>query len=100
MPNLRVVIPFHLLTLSGTTGELAVPVDGTPTIGSILDALEAKHPSLRGTIRDHGSNQRRPMLRFFACNQDFSNLPLDTPLPDAVAQGKEPFLIIGAIAGG
>ncbi len=97
---IRVAIPFHLCTLAQVTGEIAVPVDGPVTMCSILDALESKYPALRGTIRDHDSNQRRPMLRFFACNQDFSNLPLDTPLPDAVAQGKEPLLIIGAIAGG
>jgi hypothetical protein len=97
---IRIVIPFHLFTLSRTTGEISLDVPAPITIGSALDALEAKYPALRGTIRDHDSNQRRPMLRFFACNRDFSNEPLDTPLPAAIATGQEPFLIIGAIAGG
>ncbi|HMN40441.1 MAG TPA: hypothetical protein PKE29_06310 [Phycisphaerales bacterium] len=97
---IRVVLPFNLCTLAGVPGELSLDVPAPITISQILDVLEAKYPALRGTIRDHGSNTRRPMLRFFACNRDFSNEPMDTPLPDAVAQGKEPFLIIGAIAGG
>ncbi|HVU65317.1 MAG TPA: MoaD/ThiS family protein [Phycisphaerales bacterium] len=94
------VVPFHLCTLARIAGEASVAFDGPVTILAILDALEAKYPALRGTIRDHDSSQRRPMLRFFACNRDFSNEPLDTPLPAAIATGQEPFLIIGAIAGG
>ena|SRR5437764_331372 len=97
---IRVALPFHLSTLSRTTGEIQLEVVPPVTRESILDALEAKHPMLRGTIRDHVTKKRRAFLRFFACNQDLSNRPADEPLPEAVASGAEPFLIVGAIAGG
>lgn len=96
----RVVLPQHLRTLANLDREVQVEVAGPVTQRSLLDALEARHPVLRGTIRDHGSDKRRPLLRFFACEQDVSHEPPDAPLPDAVASGKEPFFIIGAIAGG
>jgi molybdopterin converting factor small subunit len=97
---IRVVIPAHLRTLAKVEGEVTVNVSSAPTIGSVLDALETQYPVLRGTIRDHITQQRRPFLRFYACEEDFSLEPPDTPLPDAIVSGKEPFLIIGAIAGG
>jgi molybdopterin converting factor small subunit len=97
---IRVQIPAHLRTLAKVDGEVSVDVVGRPTIGSVLDAVEAKYPVLIGTIRDHGTKRRRDFLRYFACEEDFSLEPADTPLPDAVASGKEPFLVIGAIAGG
>jgi hypothetical protein len=97
---IRVVIPYHLKNLANVTGEVTLDVDGPITVQSVLDALEARYPVLRGTIRDHETGQRRPMVRFYACEQDFSNDPPDTPLPAAVASGTEPFLVIGAIAGG
>ncbi|HWR52741.1 MAG TPA: MoaD/ThiS family protein [Bryobacteraceae bacterium] len=97
---IRVVLPPHLRTLAHTGSELNVDVEGPATQRSVLDALEAHYPMLRGTIRDHVTQRRRPFLRFFACEQDLSHDPPDTPLPDAVASGKEPFLIVGAIAGG
>jgi molybdopterin synthase sulfur carrier subunit len=97
---IRVVLPFHLRTLARVDGEVTLDVDGKATQRSVLDALEARYPTLRGTIRDHVSLERRPFLRFFACQQDLSHEPPDTPLPDAVASGAEPFLIVGAIAGG
>jgi molybdopterin synthase sulfur carrier subunit len=97
---IRVVLPFHLRTLARVDGEVQLQVDGPVTQRSLLDALEARYPVLRGTIRDHVTQQRRPFLRFFACQQDLSHEPPDTPLPDAVAKGAEPFLIVGAIAGG
>ena len=97
---IRVVLPFHLRNLAHVDGEVVVRVDGPVTQKSVLDALEARFPVLRGTIRDHDSQRRRPFLRFFACEQDLSlDLP-DLPLPDAVAEGREPFLVVGAIAGG
>ena len=96
----RVVLPGHLRTLARVGGEVKLEVEGRPTQRSVLDALEAAYPMLRGTIRDQVTQQRRPFLRFFACEEDLSHEPLDTPLPDAVASGKEPFIIIGAIAGG
>ena len=99
--TIRVVIPPHLRTLAKIIGsELALEVAAPVTQRSILDALEAQYPMLCGTIRDHVSKQRRPFLRFFACEEDLSHEPPDAPLPDAVTAGKEPFLIIGAIAGG
>jgi molybdopterin synthase sulfur carrier subunit len=97
---IRVVLPAHLRTLSGASGEVILEVEGGATQRSVLDALEARYPTLRGTIRDHVTQQRRPFVRFFACEQDVSHEPADAPLPEAVASGKEPFLIVGAIAGG
>jgi molybdopterin converting factor small subunit len=97
---IRVVIPAHLRTLAHVDGEVQVEVEGRATVSAVLDALEARYPVLRGTIRDHVTKERRAFLRFFACEQDLSLDPPDTPLPDAVASGKEPFLVIGAIAGG
>lgn len=98
--KIQVQLPAHLRTLAGVRGEIAVEVDGTPTQSSVLDAVEAKYPMLCGTIRDHTTKQRRAFLRFFACAQDLSHDPPDTPLPEEVVQGKEPFLVIGAVAGG
>ena len=97
---IRVVLPAHLRNLAQANGEVTVEVAGKATIGSVLDALEARYPMLQGTIRDHVSRQRRPFVRFFACAEDLSHEPADAPLPDAVASGTEPFLIVGAIAGG
>jgi molybdopterin synthase sulfur carrier subunit len=97
---IRVALPHHLRTLAQVDGEVELEVEGAVTQRSILDALEARYPVLRGTIRDHVTKQRRPFLRFFACEQDFSNESPDAPLPEAVATGAEPFLIVGAIAGG
>ncbi len=97
---IRVIIPAHLRTLAKVDSEVTLDLTGAPTIGSVLDALEAQYPVLRGTIRDHVTRQRRPFLRFYACEEDLSLEPYDTPLPEAIASGKEPFLIIGAIAGG
>jgi hypothetical protein len=97
---IRVFIPYHLKNLANISGEIVLDVEGQVTVRSILDAVEARYPMLRGTIRDHVTGQRRPFVRFFACEQDFSNDPPDTPLPDAVASGAEPFLVVGAIAGG
>jgi sulfur-carrier protein len=97
---IRVVLPAHLRTLAQANGEVTVDVAGTATIASVLDALEACYPMLQGTIRDHVSKQRRPFVRFFACAEDLSHDSADTPLPDAVVSGTEPFLIVGAIAGG
>jgi molybdopterin synthase sulfur carrier subunit len=97
---IRVVLPYHLRTLARVEGEVKLEVEGPATQRSVLDALEARYPMLRGTIRDHGSQKRRPMLRFFACEEDLSNEPPDAPLPDAVASGAEAFWIVGAIAGG
>jgi hypothetical protein len=98
--TVRVEIPQHLRTLAQLTGELQLEVAEPVTLRSVLDALEARYPMLRGTIRDHVTLERRPFLRFFACEEDLSHQPRDAPLPDAVASGKEPLLIIGAIAGG
>ena len=98
--TIRVVLPQHLRTLAGVGAEVTVQLEGWPTQRSVLDALESRYPMLRGTIRDHVTQERRPFLRFFACEEDLSHEPPDTRLPDAVAAGKEPFLIIGAIAGG
>jgi hypothetical protein len=97
---IRVVLPQHLRTLAHTGSEVSVEVAGQATQRTVLDALEAQYPMLRGTIRDHDTQQRRAFLRFFACEQDLSLESPDAPLPDAVASGAEPFLIIGAIAGG
>jgi sulfur-carrier protein len=97
---IRVIIPHHLRTLAKVGAEVQLEVVAPVTQRSILDALEARYPMLRGTIRDHVTGQRRPMLRYFACEEDLSQEPPDSPLPEAVASGKEPFFIIGAIAGG
>ncbi len=97
---IRVVLPAHLRTLARVDGELKLDVDGQVTQRSVLDALEACYPMLRGTIRDHVTHQRRAFVRFFACEQDLSLESPDAPLPDAVATGAEPFLIVGAMAGG
>ena len=97
---IRVVLPAHLRTLARVDGEVKVAIDGPVTLRSVLDALEAEYPMLRGTIRDQASKQRRAFLRFFACQEDLSNDSPDTPLPEAVAAGTEPLLIVGAMAGG
>lgn len=97
---IRVLLPYHLRTLAKVTGEVTLDVPAPVTQRAVLDALEAKHPALRGTIRDHGSSKRRPMIRFFACEEDLSNDDPDALLPDAVASGQEAFWIVGAIAGG
>jgi len=97
---IRVVLPYHLRTLARVEAEVTLAVDGPITQGSVLDALEARYPMLKGTIRDHVTQQRRPFLRFFACQQDLSHDSPDACLPDAVATGAEPFLIVGAMAGG
>jgi hypothetical protein len=97
---IRVVLPYHLRSLAHIDGEVSLDVAGPVTQRSVLDALEARYPMLRGTIRDHVTQKRRPMLRFFACEEDLSHESPDAPLPAAVASGAEPFWIIGAIAGG
>lgn len=96
----RVVLPPHLRSLAHVRDEVHVDVNGAATVKSILDTLETNYPMLRGTMRDHVTQQRRPLVRFFACGEDISHEPADTPLPDAIAKGAEPFFIIGAIAGG
>lgn len=97
---IRVVLPHHLRTLAGVGKEIELPVAGPITLVALLDALEARYPVLRGTIRVQGTQQRRPLIRFFACGQDLSHAPPETPLPAAVAAGEEPLLIVGAMAGG
>ena len=97
---IRVAIPYHLRTLAQVTGEVELDVAAPVTIARTLDALEAKYPMLRGTIRDHGTLNRRPFVRYFANEQDWSNHPTDTPLPESILTGAEPLLIVGAIAGG
>ena len=97
---IRVVLPHHLRTLARVDDEVTVQVEGQVTQRAVLDALEARYPMLSGTIRDHVTLQRRPFLRFFACEEDLSHDPPDAPLPDAVATGAEPFLVVGAMAGG
>ena len=97
---IRVELPAHLRTLARVEGEVSIDIDGQATLGSVIDALEIQYPVLRGTIRDYASHERRPFLRFFACQEDLSHEPPDTLLPDAVAAGAEPLLIIGALAGG
>jgi molybdopterin synthase sulfur carrier subunit len=97
---IRVVLPAHLRMLAGIGGEVELEVGDPVTRGAILDALEAAYPMLHGTIRDHATRQRRPFLRFFASGQDLSHEPADAPLPDEVATGKEPFVVLGAVAGG
>lgn len=95
-----VILPHHLRTLARVDAEVQLEIEGAVTQRSILDALEAKYPMLCGTIREHGSDRRRPLLRFFACENDVSHEPPDAPLPEPVASGAEPFLIVGAVAGG
>lgn len=98
--TVRVSLPPHLRRLAGTGEEVRLEVAGSPTIRSVLDALESRHPALEGTIRDHGSGERRAMIRFFACGDDLSHEPQDTPLPEAVTAGEEVLHVVGAIAGG
>jgi len=97
---IRVVLPYHLRTLASVNGEVLLEIEGPPTLRSVLDAVDARHPVLRGTIRDRATLHRRPFIRFFACKEDLSNESPDTHLPDAVAGGIEPFFIVGAMAGG
>jgi hypothetical protein len=97
---IRVVLPAHLRALARVDGEVALEVEGAVTLRAALDALEARYPALRGTIRDHVTRERRPYLRFFACEEDLSHDPPDAPLPDAVVRGAEPLIVLGAIAGG
>ena len=97
---ISVVLPQHLRTLAGVGTEVALEVDAPVTIGRVLDALEARHPMLRGTIREYGTGKRRAFLRFFVCEEDWSHESLDAELPQVIAEGREPLLIIGAIAGG
>ena len=96
----RVVLPAHLRTIAKVRGEVEIDVEGEVTQRSVLDALEATYPALRGTIRDQGTNRRRSFVRFFACEEDLSHEEPDAPLPDAVARGSEPFMVVGAMAGG
>jgi hypothetical protein len=97
---IRVALPFHLRNLARVAGEVTLDVEGPATLGAVLDALEAAHPVLRGTIRDRITNRRRPFVRYYACEEDLSHEPPDFPLPDAVRSGAEPFLVVGAMAGG
>jgi sulfur-carrier protein len=98
--TIRVVLPAHLRTLAQVEGEVRLAVEGAVTQRAVLEALEARHPVLRGAIRDYGTLKRRPLVRFFACGQDLSHEPPDALLPDAVATGAEPFVVVGAMAGG
>jgi hypothetical protein len=101
MPTIRVELPAHLRTLARVSGhEVALDVPAPPTVSTVLDALEAAYPMLCGTVRDHGTHERRAFLRFFACQQDISLDPPDTPLPAAIVRGTEPLIILGAVAGG
>jgi sulfur-carrier protein len=97
---IRIVLPTHLRTIARVDGEVRLDLSGEVTLGSVLDELEEQYPRLRGTIRDHTTKQRRAFVRFFACEQDLSHDPPDTPLPEPVLKGTEPFLIVGAMAGG
>lgn len=97
---IRVVLPHHLRTLARVGDEVQIELNGSATVRSVLDALEGKYPMLQGTIRDHGTLKRRPMVRFFVCGEDLSLESADTPLPEAIVKGTEPFIIMGAIAGG
>jgi hypothetical protein len=97
---IRVTLPLHLCRLAKVDGEVRLNVEGRVTQRSVLDALEAAYPVLRGAVRDYATQKRRALVRFYACGEDFSNEPPDTPLPDAVAKGEQPFMVIGAIAGG
>src|SRR5258708_26791647 len=97
---IRVILPQHLRTLAHVGSEVHLEIEGAATLSPVLDRLEARYPMLRGTIRDHVTQQRRPFLRFYACEEDLSHEPPDAPLPDAVVSGKEPLVVLGAIAGG
>ncbi len=97
---IRIILPAHLRTLAGVTGEVSLEVAAPVTQRAVLDALEARFPSLRGTVRDHGSSKRRPLVRFFACEEDLSHESPDAPLPEAVTRGDQPFMIVGSMAGG
>lgn len=97
---IRVVLPFHLRTLARVDGEVEIEVEGPATVLAVLDALEARYPMLRGTIRDHATLRRRPFIRFFACKEDLSNAPPNAVLPGPICSGSEPLLIVGAMAGG
>jgi len=97
---IRIALPFHLRNLAKVTGDVELEIEGRATLNSVLDALEARFPMLRGTIRDHATRQRRPFLRFFACSEDLSHESPDAPLPEAVVSGAEPLIVLGAIAGG
>ena len=98
--NIRIILPQHLRTLAKVSDEVNVDPNGSATVAAVLDALEAKYPVWRGTIREHGTLKRRALVRFFACGEDISHEPASAPLPVAIAKGEEPFIIIGAIAGG
>ncbi len=97
---IRVVLPYHLRTLAGVSGEVELAISEAPTLRAVLDALEARYPALRGTIRDHAKLERRPFVRFYVCTEDWSHHSPDTPLPGLVAAGHEPLMIMGAMAGG
>lgn len=97
---IRVVLPYHLRNLARVEGEVELDLTAPVTIGAVLEAIENRYPNLRGTLRDHGTLKRRPFIRFFACKEDLSLEPIETPLPDLVVSGQEPFLVIGAMAGG
>lgn len=97
---IRVVLPFHLKNLARVDGEVALDLPGAVTVAMVLDAIEAKYPALRGTIRDHGTLKRRPFIRYFVCKEDWSLEPTDQALPEEIISGKEPFLVVGAMAGG
>ena len=97
---IRVLLPFHLRTLAGVSGEVTLKLDGAATLGAVLDAVEQQYPVLRGTIREHDTRKRRSLVRFFVCQEDWSNRAPDTPLPEAILRGTEPLLVVGAMAGG
>ncbi|MBE2213118.1 MAG: MoaD/ThiS family protein [Opitutaceae bacterium] len=98
--SVRIILPAHLRTLAGVSGEVTFDLPDPVTARAIVDALEARFPALRGTVRDHTTGRRRPLVRFFACEQDLSHEPLDAPLPESVVRGAEPFMIVGSMAGG
>ncbi len=100
MPPIRIILPYHLTVLARCEREITLDVAAPITIRTILESLEARYPMLRGTVRDHGTLQRRPLVRFYACEADLSHSSMETPLPQPIASGKEPFIILGAIAGG
>lgn len=97
---IRVILPAHLRTLAGVSGEVSLDLGPPVSPKAVIDALEARHPAIRGTVRDPATGKRRPLVRFYACEQDLSHEPLDTPLPERVASGEEPFMIVGSMAGG